>query len=341
MLVERLAEGLLDIIGDVHGEREALETLIDRLGYSPEGLHPKGRRLVFVGDLCDRGPDSPAVIRLVQSWVTSGRAQVIAGNHELNLLRGERKHGNHWFYGTSYHADFGDCVAISAKERGPMLDFFRSLPIVLERSDLRVVHAAWIDSAINACRTIDRPLDAAYQEFDAKMTSDPGFRALKDRRGEELHRLATALADASKAPAAVAIGPFDEFVQMGNPIRITTSGVERATQRPFFASGKWRYVDRVAWWHEYAGRIPVLFGHYWRWWNPGAHQALSKGEPQLFADDCVAPFMAEHHSAFCIDFSVGSRYKERRLRDKPPYQGRLAAMRWPERTLVFDGAAPG
>ena len=118
-------------------------------------------------------------------------------------------------------------------------------------------------------------------------------------------------------------------------------GVERATQRPFFASGKWRYVDRVAWWHEYAGRIPVLFGHYWRWWNPGAHQALSKGEPQLFADDCVAPFMAEHHSAFCIDFSVGSRYKERRLRDKPPYQGRLAAMRWPERTLVFDGAAPG
>lgn len=128
---------------------------------------------------------------------------------------------------------------------------------------------------------------------------------------------------------------------MGNPIKVVTSGVERANQRAFFAAGKWRFVDRVAWWREYEDQIPVLFGHYWRWWDPAAHATFSKGEPQLFADDPVGPWMADHHRTFCLDFSVGGRFKQRRLNHQPPYQGRLAAMRWPERTLVFDGEAPG
>jgi hypothetical protein len=340
-LVGRLAEGPLDIIGDIHGEREALEALIASLGYSPDGRHPGGRCLVFVGDLCDRGPDSPGVIRLVQGWVDAGRAQAIAGNHELNLLRREKKHGNHWFFGESSHPEFGHCVAISPEQQEPILSFLRSLPIALERSDLRIAHAAWIDSAIDSCRNIDQPLDVAYRDFDAMMRKDPAFLALKARHEEEAGRLGEALTNETAKPAAESIGPFDEFCQMGNPIRVITSGVERATQKPFFASGKWRHVDRVRWWREYAGHVPVLFGHYWRWWDPSVHGALSKGEPQLFTDDPVPPFMAKHDRAFCIDYSVGSRYKQRRLGHEPPYHGRLAALRWPERELVFDGEAPG
>lgn len=67
---------------------------------------------------------------------------------------------------------------------------------------------------------------------------------------------------------------------------------------------------------------------------------LSKGEPHLFADDEVDPYMADHHRAFCIDFSVGSRYKQRMRNHQPPFHGRLAAIRWPERELVFDAEAP-
>jgi len=55
--------------------------------------------LVFVGDLVDRGPDSVSIVEFVRKIVSSGKAQMVLGNHEMNLLRGERKHGNHWFWG--------------------------------------------------------------------------------------------------------------------------------------------------------------------------------------------------------------------------------------------------
>ncbi|WP_231867716.1 metallophosphoesterase [Snodgrassella sp. CFCC 13594] len=45
----------LDIVGDVHGEWSALTHLLHHLGYDDLGRHPQGRKLVFVGDLCDRG----------------------------------------------------------------------------------------------------------------------------------------------------------------------------------------------------------------------------------------------------------------------------------------------
>ena len=59
MLVEKLPDGPLDIVGDVHGELDALKQLLKVMGYSDAGEHPEGRKLVFVGDLTDRGPDSP------------------------------------------------------------------------------------------------------------------------------------------------------------------------------------------------------------------------------------------------------------------------------------------
>jgi hypothetical protein len=342
-LVRPLPEGRLDILGDVHGERSALEALVDRLGYTPSGRHRKGRHLVLVGDLCDRGPDSPGVIRLVQSWVDAGRAHVIAGNHELNLLRRDKKHGNHWFFGKSFdpeHPEFGHCVAIAAEEQDPILDFLRSLPIALERSDLRITHAAWIESTIDACRRIAEPLDAAYRAFEARLRRDPKYRTLKAPYDEELNRLGDALEDETKKPVAAAIGPYDAFCQMSNPVRVVTSGVEQVARRPFFASGKWRYVDRVPWWRKYPGKVPVLFGHYWRWWHPSIHKTLSKGEPQLFTANPAGRRMSRRDRAFCIDFSVGSRFKQRHLGHEPPYHGRLAAMRWPERELVFDGEEP-
>ncbi|MEV0037642.1 polynucleotide kinase-phosphatase [Streptomyces sp. NPDC050804] len=78
--------GPFDIIGDVHGCRSELETLLGRLGYR-DGTHPEGRTAVFVGDLVDRGPDSPGVLRLVMDMVASGDALCVPGNHENKLGR--------------------------------------------------------------------------------------------------------------------------------------------------------------------------------------------------------------------------------------------------------------
>ncbi|RGC69054.1 Bis(5'-nucleosyl)-tetraphosphatase PrpE [asymmetrical] [Micromonospora sp. MW-13] len=88
--------GPFDIVGDIHGCREELEALLLRLGYGlrrddagrpVDAVPPAGRTAVFVGDLVDRGPDSPGVLRLVMGMVAAGHAICVPGNHEQKLLR--------------------------------------------------------------------------------------------------------------------------------------------------------------------------------------------------------------------------------------------------------------
>ncbi|MFE3636170.1 polynucleotide kinase-phosphatase [Streptomyces sp. NPDC059168] len=79
--------GPFDIVGDVHGCAAELEALLAKLGYS-DGVHPEGRTAVFVGDLVDRGPNTPGVLRRVMSMTASGNALCVPGNHE-------NKYGRH------------------------------------------------------------------------------------------------------------------------------------------------------------------------------------------------------------------------------------------------------
>jgi hypothetical protein len=91
--------GPFDLIGDVHGCREELELLLVRLGYDiardeqgrgVDAHHPDGRSVVFLGDLVDRGPDTPGVLRLAMGMVAAGHALCVTGNHEDKLLRALR-----------------------------------------------------------------------------------------------------------------------------------------------------------------------------------------------------------------------------------------------------------
>ncbi|MDF6018217.1 polynucleotide kinase-phosphatase [Streptomyces sp. JH34] len=93
----RHLNGPFDIIGDIHGCSSELDTLLGRLGYE-NGAHPEGRTAVFVGDLVDRGPDSPGVLRRVMSMVASGDALCVPGNHENKLgryLKGRKVQHSH------------------------------------------------------------------------------------------------------------------------------------------------------------------------------------------------------------------------------------------------------
>ncbi|MFF6809293.1 polynucleotide kinase-phosphatase [Streptomyces sp. NPDC012403] len=78
--------GPFDIIGDIHGCAAELEALLGKLGYV-DGVHPEGRTAVFVGDLVDRGPDSPGVLRRVMAMVKAGDALCVPGNHENKFGR--------------------------------------------------------------------------------------------------------------------------------------------------------------------------------------------------------------------------------------------------------------
>lgn len=86
--------GPFDIIGDVHGCCDELVDLLHKLGYQmeetgggPGARHPEGRQAVFLGDLVDRGPKIPEVLKLVMGMAAAGSALCVPGNHDAKLLR--------------------------------------------------------------------------------------------------------------------------------------------------------------------------------------------------------------------------------------------------------------
>jgi protein phosphatase len=94
----REVAGPFDIVGDVHGCCDELEELLAALSYEvtwsagPHGRQvdvtpPPGRRLVFVGDLADRGPRTPDVLRIAMSMERAGTGFTVEGNHDNKLAR--------------------------------------------------------------------------------------------------------------------------------------------------------------------------------------------------------------------------------------------------------------
>lgn len=81
---------MYDIIGDIHGCFHELMSLTKKLGYVWENdvpIHPNGRKLAFVGDLADRGPQSLRVIDTVVALVQQNKAVYVPGNHCDKLYR--------------------------------------------------------------------------------------------------------------------------------------------------------------------------------------------------------------------------------------------------------------
>lgn len=86
----RHEHGPFDIIGDIHGCYDELVALLAELGYRVDNhqvTHGQERKVVFLGDLVDRGPQSPDVLRLVMNMVAADQALCIPSNHDVKLLR--------------------------------------------------------------------------------------------------------------------------------------------------------------------------------------------------------------------------------------------------------------
>jgi hypothetical protein len=295
-LVQPLFEGPIDIVGDIHGEIDALRDLLGHLGYSDDGSHPEGRRLVFLGDLTDLGPDSPAVVEAVKRFVEADRAQCVLSNHDLNILLGDKKHDNHWFFGEEWSLE-GEghpiTPAVLADDTicQTVLNFFESLPLVLEREDIRVVHACWDESMVEIARKSSDVL-ALYHQHKDQIDTDHESRPKLDKIDRGLEH------------------------QNRNPVKVLTSGKERRVEVPFEASGKMRYEERVRWWEEYDADEPLcVFGHY------SVPEGESYSSAQAFCVDFgVARRWEERKKPnFNGDFRL-----------------RLAAIRLPERCMMFD-----
>ncbi len=102
--------GPFDIIGDIHGCFDELKILLEKMGYvinaveenstnfGFEVIPPDNRKLIFLGDLVDRGPKNPEVLKLVMSTVNAGNALCVPGNHDIKLqkwLKGKQVQINH------------------------------------------------------------------------------------------------------------------------------------------------------------------------------------------------------------------------------------------------------
>ena len=141
--------GPFDIIGDVHGCAAELEALLGALGYRVERdagtgyrvTPPEGRRAVFLGDLVDRGPRVPDVLRLAMAMVAEGSALCVTGNHENKLLRALR--------GRNVKVNHGLAESLEQLEaepedfRGRVVDFLDGLRshYWLDGGKLTVAHA--------------------------------------------------------------------------------------------------------------------------------------------------------------------------------------------------------
>jgi protein phosphatase len=152
---KRELSGPFDVVGDIHGCRAELESLLAQLGYTlvrdaegrpVDGLPPQGRRAVFVGDLVDRGPDTPGVLRLVMGMVEAGHAICVPGNHENKLVRA--------LEGRKVQLKHGIAESLEQLEREPaefrkrVLDFCKGLisHYVLDGGKLVVAHAGLKES---------------------------------------------------------------------------------------------------------------------------------------------------------------------------------------------------
>lgn len=140
-----------DIIGDIHGHAGALRRLLASLGYQEmDGLfrHPE-RRVIFVGDFVDRGPEQLAVLQIAKRMCDAGLALAVMGNHEFNALGWAEPDGEGGFLrphtekNAHQHQEFLEQIGEGSAAYEQALGWFKSLPVWLDLPGLRVIHACW------------------------------------------------------------------------------------------------------------------------------------------------------------------------------------------------------
>lgn len=141
---QRGQSGPFDIIGDIHGCIDELIELLEKLGYvvgESNVMPPSGRRVVFVGDLIDRGPDSVGVLRLAMQMVADGIAFCVPGNHDAKLLKKLQGRNVQLLHGLD--KTIAQLGANPPEFSEQVKAFFESLPnhLILDGGKLVVAHA--------------------------------------------------------------------------------------------------------------------------------------------------------------------------------------------------------
>lgn len=142
-----------DVIGDIHGHAKKLVLLLEKLGYvEVDGTYRHAtRKVIFLGDFIDRGPDQVETLRIVRAMVEAGTALTVLGNHEFNAVAyatPDPEHPGeflrrHTARNRHPHVEFLRQVGEGSPEYRSIIEWFKTLPVYLELPGLRIVHACW------------------------------------------------------------------------------------------------------------------------------------------------------------------------------------------------------
>lgn len=170
---------MYDLIGDIHGYAEPLKRLLRKLGYELQGgvfKHPE-RKVIFIGDFIDRGPDSKEAVRVARSMTESGSALAVMGNHEYNAISFATGNREGYYRPHSFKNIKQLCKTLSNyrpfdEEWVSHLKWMMSLPLFLELPEgLRAVHASWNTESIDFMKEnygggimTDAFVDASHKE---------------------------------------------------------------------------------------------------------------------------------------------------------------------------------
>jgi hypothetical protein len=286
-----------DIIGDVHGHASVLKTLLEKLGYSLDGeKYPEGRKIIFLGDFIDRGFENKGTVEIVKSLMKRGKALSVMGNHEYNAICYHNKHPEtgkplrkHSIKNIKQHEQF------LAEYQNPIeiqevINWFKTLPLFIERDGIRVVHACWHQEYIDEIK----PLLATGNIITEKL-----LLASQDKNSLE-----------HKAIDTILKGPEYELPE-GLSFRDQGKAIRTAMRIKWWGKNNGTYKDAAVSVPDGAGipdqpllqnirtypenEIPVFFGHYW----------MTDGDETVCSN------------AACIDYSIAKG-------------GKLACYRWNE-----------
>lgn len=142
---------MYDIIGDVHGNDEKLVALLQKLGYHQKEntFFHHSRKIIFLGDLIDKGTHSREVLFLVSQMVEKGYAYALPGNHEWFLISyfTQNNQGEYLRAHTEEHyQQLAPTLANFADDFSALIDYIhwiKTLPLFLSIDGIRAVHAYW------------------------------------------------------------------------------------------------------------------------------------------------------------------------------------------------------
>lgn len=293
-----------DVIGDIHGQFEKLESLLTRLGYRErQGAwrHPE-RTAIFVGDFIDRGRRGVETVQTVRAMIDAGSALAVMGNHELNAIAwhtpDSRDPGEYlrprlrepWgAKNRLQHQDFLAQVEHDPALHAELIGWFLTLPLWLELDGLRVVHACWHAPFIDWLRPRLRNGRFLTPELLVDATTEPDDPGEMDTAAPSVFKAVAALTKGLEAPLPASHHFRDKDGNLRDRVRVRwwdASGVSVRDIALLPDAKRLTLPDLPAPGHARLGAggyEPTFFGHYWM-----------TGEPSVQSDTAV-----------CVDYSAG------------------------------------